>query len=69
MTRPSSLEWRVFRGSAAVAAGLLSVHQLRGRGFVRLRHDVYADARLPRDHALMCRASLARLPPDAVVLA
>ncbi|MEV0719372.1 hypothetical protein, partial [Asanoa sp. NPDC050611] len=31
--------------------------------------DVYADARLPRDHALMCRASLARLPPDAVVLA
>ncbi|GIF77083.1 hypothetical protein [Asanoa siamensis] len=67
--RPAALEWRVFRGSAAVAAGLLSVHQLRGRGWVRLRHDVYADARLPRDHGLLCRATLARLPPSSAVLA
>ncbi|GAA1880436.1 hypothetical protein GCM10009687_55890 [Asanoa iriomotensis] len=59
----------MFRGSAAVASGLLSVHQLRGRGWIRLRHDVYADSRLPQDHALLCRASLARLPPDSVVLA
>ncbi|SNT61961.1 hypothetical protein SAMN05421812_113250 [Asanoa hainanensis] len=67
--RPPPLEWQVFRGSAAVAAGLLSAHQLRGRGWIRLRHDVYADSRLPVDHALLCRATLARLPPDSVVLA
>ncbi|GIF65070.1 hypothetical protein Ais01nite_31050 [Asanoa ishikariensis] len=63
------LEWQVFRGSAAVAAGLLSVHQLRGRGWTRLRHDVYCDSRLAADHALLCRATLARLPPESVVLA
>jgi hypothetical protein len=68
-SRPAALEWRVFRGSVAVAAGLLSVHQLRTRGWVRLRHDVYADSRLPRDHGLLCRATLARMPPDSVVLA
>ncbi|MEV4536945.1 hypothetical protein AB0J82_24515 [Asanoa sp. NPDC049518] len=67
--RPPSLEWQVFRGSAAVASGLLTAHQLRGRGWVRLRHDVYADSRLPVDHALLCRATLARLPPDSAVLA
>ncbi|MDG4822476.1 hypothetical protein O7635_11505 [Asanoa sp. WMMD1127] len=67
--RPAALEWRVFRGSAAVAAGLLTVHQLRARGWTRLRHDVYADARLPVDHLLFCRATLARMPPGSVVLA
>ncbi|HTF09412.1 MAG TPA: hypothetical protein VK659_14690 [Asanoa sp.] len=67
--RPAALEWRVFRGSAAVAAGLLSVHQLRARCWARLRHNVYADSRLARDHALACRATLVRMPPDSVVLA
>ncbi|MEK8109080.1 hypothetical protein NKG94_38625 [Micromonospora sp. M12] len=33
------------------------------RRLVRLRHDIYADARLERDHALACRAALLRLPP------
>ncbi|GIF48960.1 hypothetical protein DFJ67_2646 [Asanoa ferruginea] len=67
--RPAALEWQVFRGSAAVSAGLLSVHQLRASCWARLRHNVYADSRLARDHALACRATLVRLPPGSVVVA
>jgi hypothetical protein len=67
--RPAALEWRVFRGSEAVARGLLTGSQLRGRAWVRVRHDVYADARLDRDHALACRATMARLPGGDAVLA
>ncbi|MET8252396.1 DUF559 domain-containing protein [Micromonospora sp. NPDC005197] len=65
--RPDALTWQVFRGSDAVRAGLLSEHQLRSAAWVRLRHDIYADARLDRDHALACRAALLRLPPGVVV--
>ncbi|MEU4644257.1 hypothetical protein [Micromonospora sp. NPDC023814] len=65
--RPRALAWQVFRGSDAVRQGLLTEHQLRSSAWLRLRHDVYADARLPRDHALACRAAMLRLPPDAVV--
>ncbi|MGC4877055.1 hypothetical protein ACLQ26_12460 [Micromonospora sp. DT43] len=65
--RPDALTWQVFRGSDAVRAGLLSEHQLRNSAWVRLRHDVYADARLDRDHALACRATLLRLPPGVVI--
>ncbi|MGN9810536.1 hypothetical protein ACTMSW_14385 [Micromonospora sp. BQ11] len=63
--RPSALAWQVFRGSDAVRKNLLSEHQLRSSAWVRLRHDVYADARLDRDHALACRAALLRLPSGA----
>ncbi|MFG3713027.1 hypothetical protein [Micromonospora sp. NPDC047730] len=65
--RPSALAWQVFRGSDAVRRGLVTEHQLRSSAWIRLRHDVYADARLDRDHALACRAAALRLPPEAVV--
>ncbi|MEU7585998.1 DUF559 domain-containing protein [Micromonospora sp. NPDC049230] len=65
--RPDALTWQVFRGSDAVRDGLLTEHQLRNSAWVRLRHDIYADARLERDHALACRAALLRLPPGVVV--
>ncbi|MFC4019827.1 DUF559 domain-containing protein [Micromonospora sp. GCM10011542] len=65
--RPDALAWQVFRGSDAVLRGLLTEHQLRSSAWVRLRHDIYADARLDRDHALTCRAALLRLPPGVVI--
>ncbi|MEV1145943.1 DUF559 domain-containing protein [Micromonospora sp. NPDC049799] len=60
--RPAALAWQVFRGSDAVGHDLLTEHQLRSSAWIRLRHDVYADARLERDHALACRAAALRLP-------
>ncbi|MFG3598581.1 hypothetical protein [Micromonospora chersina] len=65
--RPPELAWQVFRGSDVVRRGLLTRHQLRGASWIRLRQDVYADARLDRDHALACRAALLRLPPGTVL--
>ncbi|MER7439340.1 hypothetical protein [Micromonospora avicenniae] len=65
--RPDALTWQVFRGSTAVRQGLLTEHQLRSGAWIRLRHDVYADARLDRDHALTCRAALLRLPPGVMI--
>jgi very-short-patch-repair endonuclease len=58
----------VFLGSAAVEAGLVTRSQLRGRRFQRVMHGVYADARLPRDHLLFCRAA-SLVVPDGVVAA
>lgn len=65
--RPAELAWQVFRGSDVIRRGLLTRHQLRGASWVRLRHDVYADARLDRDHGLACRAALLRLPVGALI--
>ncbi|WP_262282761.1 hypothetical protein [Micromonospora sp. MA102] len=65
--RPPELAWQVFRGSDAVRRELLTRHQLRGASWVRLRQDVYADARLDHDHALACRAALLRLPPGTLL--
>ncbi|MFC0098231.1 hypothetical protein ACFFKH_11900 [Micromonospora marina] len=65
--RPPELAWQVFRGSEAIRRGLLSRHHLRGASWIRLRQDVYADARLARDHALACRAALLRMPPGATI--
>ncbi|MET8833746.1 hypothetical protein ABZV78_07505 [Micromonospora sp. NPDC004540] len=65
--RPPELAWQVFRGSDVVRRGLLTRHQLRGASWIRLRQDVYADARLDRDHALACRAALLRLPPGTLL--
>ncbi|WP_405091474.1 hypothetical protein OG767_30075 [Micromonospora sp. NBC_01392] len=65
--RPPQLAWQVFRGSDAVRRGLLSRHHLRGASWLRLRHDVYADARLDRDHELACRAVLLRMPPGTLI--
>ncbi|MET8062623.1 hypothetical protein ACFYON_11390 [Micromonospora sp. NPDC005686] len=65
--RPPELAWQVFRGSEAIRRGLLSRHHLRGASWIRLRQDVYADARLDRDHALACRAALLRMPAGASI--
>lgn len=46
-----------FRGSAAVAEGLLTRARLRGRGYQRLFPDVYAPAHLDVDLALRARAA------------
>ncbi|MEV1153912.1 DUF559 domain-containing protein [Micromonospora chokoriensis] len=46
---------------------MITRHQLRGSSWVRLRHDVYADARLYRNHELACRAAALRLPPQAMI--
>ncbi len=64
--RPEALAWQIFLGSWAVRRGLLTAHQLRSSAWVRILHDVYADARLDRDHELKCRAAALCLPPLAV---
>jgi hypothetical protein len=65
--RPGRLQWRIFRGSDAVRGGLLTANQLRSAAWVRLRSDVYADARLTHDHELACRAASLRLPSTAAI--
>jgi hypothetical protein len=65
--RPTELQWQIFRGSTAVDQGLLSMRQLRGKAWARIRHDVYADARLERDHEIYCRAAVLRLPQGVVL--
>jgi hypothetical protein len=66
-SRPEALEWQVFRGSAAIQSQLVTPRQLRGKAWLHVMHDVYADARLPQDHALKCTAAMLRLPPGAVL--
>lgn len=65
--RPAELVGQLFRRSDVLSRGLLTSHQLRSSAWIRLRYDVYADARLPRDHELSCRAVLMGLPGDAVL--
>jgi hypothetical protein len=67
LRRPAALEYTMFRGSEALAAGLLSTKALRGPGWTRLRYDVFADSRLERDHELACRAAALVLPEHAVI--
>jgi very-short-patch-repair endonuclease len=65
--RPRELQWQIFRGSHAVGRRLVSAKELRGKAWVRVRQDVYADARLERDHELYCRAAGLRLPASVVI--
>ncbi|WP_213456601.1 hypothetical protein [Rhizomonospora bruguierae] len=65
--RPHQLQGQVFRGSHAIARGLLTEHQLRSHAWIRLSQDVYADAALRRSHALQCLAVTLRLPIGAVI--
>ena len=46
-----------FRGSRAIAGGLVTAKQLRGARYVRLFPDVYADASLELTYALRSRAA------------
>jgi len=64
--RPPQLHDQVFRGTAAVAAELLTPDQLRSVAWRRLRRDVYADARLTVDHRLHARAVALVAPGPAV---
>jgi hypothetical protein len=65
--RPRALQGQVFRGSLAISGGLLTPHQLRSSAWVRVRHDIYADSRLERDHRLECEATGLWLPRGAVI--
>ncbi|MEU8003186.1 hypothetical protein AB0B66_18665 [Catellatospora sp. NPDC049111] len=65
--RPPELVGRLFRRSDVLRHGVLTAHQVRSNAWIRLRYDVYADARLTRDHELITRSVLMGLPPDAVV--
>ena len=65
-TRPPELCDQVFRGTTAVAAGLLTPDQLRSAAWRRLRRDVYADARLTVNHRLHARGVALVAPGQAV---
>lgn len=64
---PESLRQAPFRGSEAVAAGLVNVNQLRGTACRRLFHDTYISADLPLDHRRWCQAAVLSVGPEAVV--
>ena len=63
--RPAALRGRVFRGTSAVWAGLLTDDQLRSRAWRRLRRDVCADADLPLTHRLAALGVSAVAPAGA----
>lgn len=64
---PDRLRWAVFRGSEAVADGLLTSNQLRGRSWRRLFRDVYVHRDVPVTHVLRARAAAGVLLRGAVV--
>jgi hypothetical protein len=55
---PRPLQMLPFRGSAAVAAGLLTPAQLRGLAWRRLFPDVYISSSVELNHRLWCEAAL-----------
>ncbi|CCH90204.1 conserved protein of unknown function [Modestobacter italicus] len=65
--RPAELRGRVFRGTWAVGAGLLTEQQLRSSAWRRLRRDVYADADLAVDHQLLARGVSLVMPRAAAL--
>ncbi|MCO7220151.1 endonuclease domain-containing protein [Klenkia sp. PcliD-1-E] len=65
--RPPELERRFFRGSWAVARGLLTRDDVRGPAWQRLFPDVFAPAGIEVDHALLARAAASVLVPGSVV--
>lgn len=56
-----------FRGSAAVAADLITAARLRSTAWRRIFHDVYVAAAVPDSHLLRIRAVALRLPPGAAI--
>jgi transcriptional regulator with AbiEi antitoxin domain of type IV toxin-antitoxin system len=57
----------VFRGSAALRAGQLTVTQLRSARWRRLFRDVYLPAHVAVDHDARCRGAALLLPPGAAI--
>ena len=64
--RPTDL-CGVFRGSDAVASGVLTADQLRGPQFRRLYRDVYLPAGVPITHSVRCEGAALVLPSAAVI--
>ena len=56
-----------FRGSEAVAAGMVTPGHLRGGQFRRIFRDVYLPAALPLTHEVRCQGAALILPADAVI--
>lgn len=63
---PECLQHGPFRGSHAVARGLLTRRQLRARCWKRLLHDVYVWTGVVVDGLTLIAAAALILPPDAV---
>lgn len=69
---PRALRHRVFRGSQAIASGLLTADQLRGRAYLRMFRDIYLHAEAihpdePIEHRVRIEAAALLLPPGAVI--
>lgn len=56
-----------FRGSAAIAEGIVTAKLLRGPMFRRLFRDVYVPSGTETTHALRCRAAALALVPSAII--
>jgi very-short-patch-repair endonuclease len=56
-----------FRGSVAVASGMLTARRLEGPRFRRLLRDVYVGADAIVDHLTMCKAACLLLPAGGVL--
>jgi very-short-patch-repair endonuclease len=69
--RPPELKGKLFRGSDAIRAGLLSKDDLRGPGWHRVFRDIYADARIPNAGAYRqrCLATAWYLAPKQAAIA
>jgi uncharacterized protein DUF559/transcriptional regulator with AbiEi antitoxin domain of type IV toxin-antitoxin system len=64
---PQQLQFAPFRGSAAVAAGLLTKAMLRGATWRRLLPDVYVHRTVQLDHRAWCDAVALTLPTGAAL--
>jgi hypothetical protein len=67
MTLPRDLRLMPFRGSAAIASGLLTWKQLRGPRWRRLLPDVYVAADVAVDHRLWSHAALVYAGPVSAI--
>jgi very-short-patch-repair endonuclease len=65
--RPEVLLGRAFRGSTAVARGLLTPNELRSSAWQRLFRDVYACSTLTVTHTVRARVAALLVLPGAVV--
>lgn len=67
--RPPELTGRIFRGTDAVRAGLLTKQDLRGRAWHRMFRGVYADARLAGSYQQRCLAASWYVVPKQAAIA
>ncbi|MBB5871419.1 hypothetical protein F4553_004798 [Allocatelliglobosispora scoriae] len=64
---PRELAVAPFRGSDAIARGLLTRGMLRSSAWRRLYRDVYVHEEIAIDHRVSCEAAALLLPPGAAV--